>query len=1356
MSTAVHRNSFTQVGNGVDYESARTGRRLRRELSAAEIYSDHDLDLNKDSYGTRDMEQKSSRGTGSIKRQCSTSEDNIPTVLSLQLAMVQGLDRLPDSEGAQDVLRGKLRLLEADPGKVTTLLLELSAHLLTINSDDNIINVTFKTFEEIWKFNTYYKMGLLGQCMEILLLDQDFWLNSLDQEDAGIEISIREETMNHMYRGILMQEGSFFASCTSNQMFDSSTSGSDLYLEKGDIALFEPPFLGSGWTVLSLADGSRGTKPKPALEPVIPFYEWFLKSCPEGTIVGNGKAAHNFPYHLATGACVATADHDANSPDELSFEAGDHITAVGLLASCYQWFLGRREANGDVGLVQIHLVKPADTLCESTDLFLSTEDRLFLKLEQDKIKEETIAMLKKTSQSDVGTVYQLDLISDSLPISSKIVHQPEDGDVNANTEVELKNKIVDYLHCLAKSDGTVSSSDKPDETEVSSDKVVESKDMPTFTVCSEAEGTSTDGHHSLLLFLGGRDFREELRSLYTSYPEFLMSCFRGHADEEELVAYLSVARETARKKRQSWAQSRICFLLGQMCASRSKFSQARVYYEEALSVPVDSFSDMPMLCALYANLTLVYLTQKNTEKYFALSERMAALLMGVPNAITGTEDPEVLKFLLKKAILSGNKPAEARSCYLMAKLHLKLGEAASAVAFLERFQILAGQLSGVCQGIRSHGYLLLGRLYSDLSLPHLAVSAAHRASVQASTTLADCLCGISLLLENAPRLYGVAVPAQVAPYLSRAVYLAREGSELPLAHVHALCLSRLFHQHGLTDRAAGYMRAFLRGLGATTAATAAAVPGVSQGDVADALIWLAWLHVCGGRPRVALGVLDAVLASLPEHCTTRQEGVVYNMRAVALRRAGDLRHAAESYRAAAEVCEEFEDRHNWAVALANLGLLCLRARARSLAEEHLVQAVELFAELEEDELHGHELSFITVLLELGQHYVAQGYHERGKVYYEWALLLAIHAGQSESQLKATRHLCHLYGQVCPNEAQCIIYNEHQLALVHHMGDRSVEADILETISQLYLGLGTEKANRSALEHTKQSLGIFIDLGMKRKEARAWLQAGKIYHILRQTELVELHVQVAQDVGLSTGDTQFILELLEAAGDIFFNSTVERDKAVCFYRDRALPIAVKTGSVQSQLRLCNKLAELLLQTRACEEAVEFAQTALDLSVSHGDHLNERVAFHRLATLYHCLGQFEMAEHHYLKALSLCPTPLQYDEETLYYVRVYQTLGDIIFYDLKDPFDAAGYYHLALAAAMDLGNKKAQLNLCTRLATIYHNFLMDRELSLFFYQRARTFASDLNVRRINLAPDQNFQSTAQYRTDAQRLSLVAATG
>lgn len=66
---------------------------------------------------------------------------------------------------------------------------------------------------------------------------------------------------------------------------------------------------------------------------------------------------------------------------------------------------------------------------------------------------------------------------------------------------------------------------------------------------------------------------------------------------------------------------------------------------------------------------------------------------------------------------------------------------------------------------------------------------------------------------------------------------------------------------------------------------------------------------------------------------------------------------------------------------------------------------------------------------------------------------------------------------------------------------------------------------------------------------------------------------------------------------------------------------------------------------------------------GDQLNERVACHRLAALHHRLGHSELAEHFYLKALSLCNSPLEFDEETLYYVKVYVVLGDIIFYDLK---------------------------------------------------------------------------------------------
>lgn len=36
---------------------------------------------------------------------------------------------------------------------------ELSARLLSIHSDEDRIVVTFKTFEEIWKFSTYHALG---------------------------------------------------------------------------------------------------------------------------------------------------------------------------------------------------------------------------------------------------------------------------------------------------------------------------------------------------------------------------------------------------------------------------------------------------------------------------------------------------------------------------------------------------------------------------------------------------------------------------------------------------------------------------------------------------------------------------------------------------------------------------------------------------------------------------------------------------------------------------------------------------------------------------------------------------------------------------------------------------------------------------------------------------------------------------------------------------------------------------------------------------------------------------------------------------------------------------------------------
>ncbi|XP_077809739.1 uncharacterized protein LOC144329480 isoform X6 [Macaca mulatta] len=123
-------------------------------------------------------------------------------------------------------------------------------------------------------------------------------------------------------------------------------------------------------------------------------------------------------------------------------------------------------------------------------------------------------------------------------------------------------------------------------------------------------------------------------------------------------------------------------------------------------------------------------------------------------------------------------------------------------------------------------------------------------------------------------------------------------------------------------------------------------------------------------------------------------------------------------------------------------------------------------------------------------------------------------------------------------------------------------------------------------------------------------------------------------------------------------------------------AVTTGNCKAELWLCNKLVALLATLEEPQEGLEFAHMALALSITLGNHvltpaplaytpgdwLNECMAYHRLAALHHRLGDSELAEHFYLKALSLCNSPLEFNEETLYHLKVYLVLGDII-YDLK---------------------------------------------------------------------------------------------
>lgn len=406
----------------------------------------------------------------------------------------------------------------------------------------------------------------------------------------------------------------------------------------------------------------------------------------------------------------------------------------------------------------------------------------------------------------------------------------------------------------------------------------ETRQPPCFRVEPVVEGrNNSEDYVQLLHFLQGKDYQVEFGVLYGRSPELLASStFCGHSDEDELIAFLAVARETARKKRLLWSQTRLCLLLGKLCAGRSKFSQARVYFEEALSVPQEGFTDLRLVCSIYSSLAAVYLLQKNTERFFAVAERLAALLMGIWYCLEIIEDSSVLKYILKKAVLSHNRLAEARACYLLAKQHWTHEESAQVVPYVERLLGLCAEAQRTWSISPSHGYLTLGRLYSQVSLPHLSVSSARRASLHPSATLTDCLSSLALVTDNVKSLHGVPeqeapLPAHVAPYLQQSLSFTEvhggDGHRYhELKHQLTLCLCQLFDKHRMVGQAIQHMHTLInspppRGL------------PTSVPERNSTLIWLAWLHVDNNQPDVALDVLELVLAALPEHCTTPQEGV---------------------------------------------------------------------------------------------------------------------------------------------------------------------------------------------------------------------------------------------------------------------------------------------------------------------------------------------------------------------------------------------------------------------------------------------------------------------------------------------------
>lgn len=289
------------------------------------------------------------------------------------------------------------------------------------------------------------------------------------------------------------------------------------------------------------------------------------------------------------------------------------------------------------------------------------------------------------------------------------------------------------------------------------------------------------------------------------------------------------------------------------------FHQARVYYEEALSICVDSFSDTPLLVALFTNLTSVYLKQRMTDKLPQTLEKASALLLCLPrHNFTSTDEMELLKLLLRRSVVIGDKHLEARVCYLISSLFLLLRKSDDALPFVERLQFLSVTLSST-EGrpiVPLDLNWLLSWLYHRKYMPYLAL-ASLSLDTRHDHSLHEAFQRIGLFIKNSVRLNpcwkegSSLLPAQIVIYLQQALAIAEQGADMKTQRDLCLGLASVYQQHGSLDKAVRCAQQAVERGG-----------HINEEEGFEASVLLGWLLVLTGQVDQAQSVLHPLLTSL--------------------------------------------------------------------------------------------------------------------------------------------------------------------------------------------------------------------------------------------------------------------------------------------------------------------------------------------------------------------------------------------------------------------------------------------------------------------------------------------------------------
>lgn len=517
-------------------------------------------------------------------------------------------------------------------------------------------------------------------------------------------------------------------------------------------------------------------------------------------------------------------------------------------------------------------------------------------------------------------------------------------------------------------------------------------DDPKFFIdLNSGHMEDADVFDPMLTFLNQDGYVPHFQSLYDISFSFLSSTFYGFSNEEELVLYLETSRNWAKRGHLVWAHIRICFLLGRLCVKRAKFSQARVYFEEALSAMDKGFEDLPLLTSLHTNLAAIYLKQKMKQKFLAMIGKGVALLTCLPRHYFSSENElEVVMYILREAIAVDNTTLEMRACFLVVRLFLQLGKYDEVMPFAERLQFLCTSSSSQDPSVPSLDMMpILTYLYDKKYLPHIALSSARLFSPSSAKGAPTPIWRAGVILTNASKLLKVQekssnVPAPACLYLCCALTFAHEHRAVSTERALCAVLSKMYLKYGLLQGAVHYSnRAVSLG------------KALGEEEAFESSLSLGWMYALNSQPQKASEIMLRLLHSLRETDSVTQGGVVHNLLAIALKGEGERQKAAKNYLWALRKAQETGNQRNQAITLANFGCLALSCKANRLAERYFRQAIWLYFELQGSD--DAQMELVQVLLWLAQSLLERDEAEESKLFYELALAIALKARNMMSE-----------------------------------------------------------------------------------------------------------------------------------------------------------------------------------------------------------------------------------------------------------------------------------------------------------------------------------------------------------------------